>query len=280
MVNRPTSSRLALRRELVRLRIAAKLRQADVATTLYWSTSKMARIESGEVAVTVTDLKALLGVYKADPVTVERLVALAVGSRERRWWTSYRDVLTPEQQQYMGFEADAVHLHLFEANVIPDLLQTREYMRAVIPAMSWVPMDPPHLDRLVEVRCRRQREIITGSSAQVEVVLDEAALHRQVGGPTVWREQLHRLADAARQGLVRLGVVPFTTSTHIGLRGPMHIMEFGGGAAVAYVRDTNQAMDVRDTPDQVARYSRNFVTLSTAASHGNDALDLVDKAAA
>ena len=147
----PATTRRRLRVELRRLRETKELPQADVAKRLDWSLSKLIRIENGTVSISVTDVRALLGVYRAPEETVEDLVSLARSARERRWWSRYRDVLNPPYQEFIGFEADAVRLRQFHPTIVPGLLQIEPYIRALIKALALSPMSDTTVDALVQV---------------------------------------------------------------------------------------------------------------------------------
>src|SRR3954462_9212976 len=118
--------RRRLRVELRRLRTAADLTQREVADALEWSPSKIIRIESGQVGITVTDLKALVAHYGLrDDAQVASLTELARGSK-RQPFVEYRDVLSAETVKFLGYEASASRVRLVQPTLVPGPLQTEE----------------------------------------------------------------------------------------------------------------------------------------------------------
>src|SRR5262245_17181622 len=125
------TTRRRLRTELRRLREAAGLHQSEVVKQLDWSISKLIRIENGSVGISVTDVRALAGIYRAEPDIIEEFVKLARVTRERQWWSSFRNILTLNYREYIGFEAEASGIYQIHPTIIPGLLQTEDYIRAV-----------------------------------------------------------------------------------------------------------------------------------------------------
>src|SRR5262249_31693947 len=151
----PATTRRRLRFELRRMRDERGLAQADVVRKLDWSPSKLIRIENGSVGVSVTDVRALAGASKAPEETVDDLGSLARVARGRRWWSSYRAIVSPQYQEFIGFEADSSRLRQFHPSIVPGLLQTEAYVRALIPALLVSPISEAHIEGHVQVRLRR-----------------------------------------------------------------------------------------------------------------------------
>ena len=176
----PVVQSALLRRELVRLRRDRGLTQQQVASNLDWSASKVIRVEGGGSSITKVDLDALLSQYGVRSAAErERLQKLNRGARERGWWESYKDDLSPAYLNYIGFEAGAAFIRQFQIGFIPGLLQTREYARVVTTVGS---VDPKEVDKFVELRLRRQQEIAQRESRpQQYFAIDEAVIRRHVG---------------------------------------------------------------------------------------------------
>ena len=192
----PSTNRRRLRTELRQLREDAGLAQAFVAEKLDWSVSKLTRVETGAVGVSVTDVRALLGIYKAADQKVDQLVSLARRARERRWWDKYKHFLNPAYQEFIGFEADASHLRQYHATIVPGLLQTEPYMREIMQALSPVPVPASTIEAMTEIRLKRQEEVLGGDDpTPFQVVLDEGVLRRPVGGGQAMKAQLEHLAE-------------------------------------------------------------------------------------
>jgi len=281
--NSPATTRRRLRAELRRLREAARLSQTEVVGKLDWSQSKLIRIENGSVGISVTDARALLNIYGAgdgvDVAAVNDLIELARSSRVRTWWSRYREVLSPQHQEYIGFEADAARLRQFHPTVVPGLLQTEAYMRAILPALTLGPLPQSTCDSLVEVRLRRQAEVLGGAAPpEFTVLLDEAVLRRPVGGIPAMREQLAHLATMCRHEAVSLGILPFAAGAHLGMAGAFHIMEFDEAVdeSVLYLESAQGDMALRDHPEIVAQYGAGFDLLLGRSLRGDAAVDYLD----
>jgi transcriptional regulator with XRE-family HTH domain len=256
------TTRRRLRTELRRLREAARLHQADVARELDWSISKLIRIENGSVGISVTDLRALAGFYGADAATVEQLVALARVTRSRQWWSAYRHILSPTFREFIGYEADAVQLLQMHPTIVPGLLQTEDYMRAVIASTALSPLPAERIEALVAVRLRRQREVLFDAQPpRFTAVIDEAVLRRQVGGASVMRAQLESLARLT-DGTVQLAVLPFGVGGHPGMQGAFHIMDFASAEEESVLfLETALGHPVQRDQQEVEQYRTAFLAM-------------------
>ncbi|HZM76113.1 MAG TPA: helix-turn-helix transcriptional regulator [Candidatus Limnocylindrales bacterium] len=267
--------------ELKALRERSKLNQKEVVAELDWSQSKLIRIENGSVGVSVTDVRALLGLYKASEETVDELVALARAARVKRWWTEYRDVISPRLQEFMGFEADATHLRQFHATLVPGLLQIEAYIRAVGPDLMLTPISDERSEYFVRVRLRRQKELLHSEHPPAfTAVVDEAVLHRQVGGAEAMRAQLLHLADLQSRGKVSLGIVPFSAGAHFGMMGSFHILELipdEPDSSLLYLEDAQSAILLQDNPELMAQYQRRFDELLEMSVRGDEAVRFLRK---
>jgi transcriptional regulator with XRE-family HTH domain len=259
----PVVQRRRLRTELRRARQQAGLTQDQVADEMEWSLSKVIRIEAGTVGISANDLKALLGYYKiVDEDQVASLLTLARAGRERPWQSVYRDVVSPRLLQFIEFEAAASISRNFQPLVVPGLLQTDEYARAMF---RQVPGDVPDksIDAQVEVRMRRQELLDRDDSPLLFFILDEAATRRLIGGRDVMRRQLRRLTEMAARPHVTVEVVPFSAGVHPGLQGSFVIQEFPDPADddVLYLESPQGEVISRDDPDLILHYREVFEEL-------------------
>jgi transcriptional regulator with XRE-family HTH domain len=278
----PATTRRRLRFELRRIREQNQMSQSDVSKKLDWSLSKLIRIENGTVGISITDARALLDVYETPEETVDELVALARAARERRWWSRYRDILSPQYQEFIGFEADADVLRQFHPTIVPGLLQTEAYMRAVLPALALSPLSESQLGGLVEVRLNRQRTVVyTDDPPEFTVVIDEGALHRRVGSVEVMRAQLTYIADVQRHGRATVAVLPYTAGAHIGMTGAFHIMQFATDADddIVYLEAAQGGIALRDQPGVLAEYSRHLDRMLALSATGADAVGFLTRIA-
>jgi transcriptional regulator with XRE-family HTH domain len=222
----PVVQRRRLRTELRKARLDAGLTQEQVAVAMDWSLSKVIRIEAGSVGISTNDLKALLGYYQLDdPDLTRELVALARAGRERSWWSVYRDFAPPGLLQLIGYEAASFIVRNFETLLVPGLLQTEEYARAVIGTLE-EGATAERANTLVEIRMRRQEQLDRDDPPLLFFILDEAAVRRLIGGRDVMRRQIRHLIETADKPNVTIEIVPFSAGTHPGLKGPFVIVEF------------------------------------------------------
>src|SRR6185312_4330001 len=189
----PVVQRRRLRTELRKARQDAGLTQEQVADAMDWSLSKVIRIEAGTVGISTTDLKALLNHYQIDdPDLSSQLVALARAARERSWWSVYRDAAPPGVLQLIGYEAASYIIRNFETLLIPGLLQTEDYARAVFMTLE-EGATAERVNTSVEIRMRRQDQLDRDDPPLLFFILDEAVVRRLIGGRDVMRRQIHSL---------------------------------------------------------------------------------------
>ncbi|MEV6633957.1 helix-turn-helix transcriptional regulator [Actinoplanes sp. NPDC051470] len=225
---RPTSTaRRELGDELRRLR--GERRGASVARLLGWSESKLSRIETARTGISEPDLDRLLSTYGAQSDIRDRLHHLARRGRDRVWWTPYRSSVPAPYDEYVALEAEAVALQEWETQIVPGLLQTDEYARAVIEVGADIG-DPETIHRRLALRMARQAVLVRDPPPRLTVVLDEAVLHREVGGRGVLRRQLQRLHEASMRPGVELLVLPFSAGAHAAQSESFMIFEFAGNA--------------------------------------------------
>lgn len=277
----PTVGRRKLRSAIRQAREAAGLTQEQVAVAMDWSLSKLIRIEAGYVSISTNDVKALLNHYQvSDPKRVEELVQLARVSRQRTWWSQYRETIRPAYYSYIGLEAEASELYFYQSVGMPGLFQTEAYAQAVLRAVIPKLEDSAEAQTSVALRLRRQREVLDRADPPgIVVVLDEAALHRQTGGPAVIREQLLHLVALADSGRITVQVLPFTSTVYTPL-GQFVIVRFARGedADVVYLESTGLE-DVIDDPEAVTAHLRTFTGLREAALTPTESLRRISEIA-
>ncbi|SFB46392.1 Helix-turn-helix domain-containing protein [Amycolatopsis marina] len=268
----PTVRRRRLAAELRRLREAAELTIDEVGEKLECSASKISRIETGHVGVTPRDARDLLELYGLGGDERDALVQLAREARKRGWWHAYNEVFTGA---FVGLEADASSLRAFQALLVPGLLQTERYTRTVIRAMR-PDAEEAEIQRRVAARKARQQLLADPAPPEYWAVIDEAVLHRMVGGPDVLAEQLEQLLVLAELPHVTIQVVPFSAGAHPGMEGPFLILGFPEQADpdVVYV-DSTSGGSYLEMPDDVRRYSLMFDHLRAAALKPDDTIDVI-----
>ncbi|GHH85148.1 transcriptional regulator [Streptomyces sulfonofaciens] len=229
MRNGPAVRRRRLGAELRALRLRAGLTSGGAAALVGWHQSKVSRVETGRSGVRPADVQLLLDAYGVgDPAQRQLLAALAGSEHDggrHDWWHAYRGLLPPAYRDFISLEAQASRVRTLETSVVPGLLQTPDYARAVTRA-ALGPAPHDRIDALVEVRLARQDVLRADPPVEFSAVLDEAVLRRSVGGAGVMGRQLRALLDAAQRPHVRLQVLPFAAGEHIGITGPFVVLSF------------------------------------------------------
>jgi len=249
----PTLRRRRLGAALRECREAAGFTQEQVSRHFEWHSAKVNRIETARVSVTPRDVRDLLDLYgvRADDYR-EELLNLARASRDKAWWSEYRDVVRPGS--YIAMESEASDLLNWEPDVVPGLLQTEAYMRALFAAQSAA--DP---DRGVAIRRERQRRLTGDDPIAVSALIDESVIPRSIGGAEVMAGQLRHLLEVADLPAVRLRLLPYAAGAHPLLGASMAILGFRGAPDldVVYAEDFGQQHYIKN-PDEVRRWRQAF----------------------
>jgi transcriptional regulator with XRE-family HTH domain len=267
----PTVRRRRLALELRRLREAAKLTCEEVADLLECSASKISRVETGRVSVSPRDVRDMLEIYGVPPDQRDGWVQLARESRQQGWWHAYADTVQPHYATYLGMESAASEIRIYRINHIPGLLQTEEYARAMIADTGGSSDD----DRRFAILAERQRQA-RASAPRLWVVIDEAALRRQVGGPDIMRAQIEYLREVSSAPNTFLQVVPFRGEAHAASDSPFTILSFPDrmDANVVCLRYPTGVLWVEDLAE-VDRYHVFFHHLQAAALSFDDSANLM-----
>jgi transcriptional regulator with XRE-family HTH domain len=282
----PVVGRRRLRIALRRSREAANLTQDQVAAEMDWSLSKLIRIEAGQVSISTNDLKAILTLYEVtEAKEISELLELARVSRQRPWWSGYKDRyedrLAPHVFSYIGLEAETSSMRTFDPLLVPGLLQTPAYARAIVREVSPYQRSADELEAIVQIRLTRQREVLgRADPPEFLVVLDEAALRRPVGGAETMREQLRQLAASEEQAHLTVKVLPFSTGPYPAMYGPFVILEFPTQADSPVVFLENAfSGDVLERAEDVGPYRRAFEKISEMALSTKESARLLNKVA-
>ncbi|MGO9193491.1 MAG: helix-turn-helix domain-containing protein [Streptosporangiaceae bacterium] len=277
----PVVQSALLRSELVRLRKERGLTQQQVARELEWSASKLIRVEGGASSITKVDLDALLSKYGVTSESHrERLQSLNRAAKERGWWDSYRDYVSPAYLHYVGLEAGAAFIRQFQIGFIPGLLQTPEYARVVTEVGS---VDPQKVGPIVELRLRRRSELAQREAKPRQYfVIDEAVIHRHVGikkNRAIMPNQLRSIAERAdRDNLVTVRVIPFESGAHPGLFDSFTLLEFEGGRLpdALYLEAAREEFTmIAGNDPQAAKYAEDFEELLEDALSAQRSIELI-----
>jgi hypothetical protein len=260
----PTVRRRRLGQELRRLRELKGMTAEEVAERLLVSQSKISRLENGRRSISQRDVRDLCGVYEVeDHRIVDSLMQMAKDSRQQGWWHSFGDI---PYSVYIGLETDAASLRVYDPQVVPGLLQTRQYAEALI-AGALPETAPADIDKRVQVRMRRQERISAAENPlRLWTVLDEAALRRVVGNRSLMREQLEHLVEQSQLPHVTVQVIPFDMGAHPGLNGQYAILEFPDAAdsSVVYIEGVTSDLYLEKAND-VQKYSVMYEHLRAQA---------------
>jgi transcriptional regulator with XRE-family HTH domain len=245
----------------------------EAAAILECDRSKISRIETGQRGIRAKELRELLAEYGVPDDEQAALLAIAHRGRPQGWWQEYSDVLSDVGEDYVIMETAASEILAYEAHQVPDLLQTREYARAVADADPGCTGDGQRA-HAVEVKMARQRVVLAERRPRLEFVISEGALHQMVGGAAVMRPQLTRLADlahaAGQAGAaagVSLRVLPFAAGAYAAAGGgSMAVLRFAEtqGLGVIHLAALCGGVSLEGR-DEVARYIRTFTQLRAAA---------------
>ncbi|MET8092309.1 helix-turn-helix transcriptional regulator [Micromonospora sp. NPDC005220] len=274
----PTIRARRLRRELRRLRDRTGHTAEEVAKILGWHRTKVIRFELGHSRVMPKDLPPLLDLYDASGDERESLTALLRQSRQKGWWSAYGDVLPDD---FVGFEAEASSISAFECLYVPGLLQTEEYVRAIVRAGRST-ADQDETDRVVAARLARKALLSRDLPPSLWAVLDEAAVRRVVGGPKVMHAQLTRLIEACAMPSVEIQVLPFSAGAHAAMAGAFTLLDYADPVldpAVVYLSNDSSTL-LLEEDRQVARYRLMFDHLRAKALDPDRSADLLARIAA
>jgi transcriptional regulator with XRE-family HTH domain len=222
----PTVRRRRLGSELRRLRESQSIKLEEVAERLGLAPSTLSRIETGKAPTRTAYLNSMLELYGVeDPSQRQVLLEMAREGHRKGWWTVWDGVLPTGFGIYVGLEAEAASLRVYEAQVVHGLLQTEEYARAVMTTVRRR-QTPEEIDRLVALRLQRQEVLMRADPLELWIILDEAVLRRMTAPAAVMHRQLEHLCDASNWPSVTLQVLTFGSGLHPGLGGPFAIIEF------------------------------------------------------
>jgi transcriptional regulator with XRE-family HTH domain len=239
----------------------------------------ISRWETGDRSIRPTDLRLLLDIYDIHGEQREGLLTLARQARERGWWQSYGSAVPEWFQVYVGLEAEASSVHVYEPELVPGLLQTTEYYRTFLRTAPAAAHDG-EVQRKIAVRAARQERLIGDDPPGYQAVLNETVIRRVVGGAEVMREQLNHITDIAKLPHVSIHVLPFSAGVHPAMDGAFRILGFPepGDPDVVYLENQISSLYLEDEPE-VARYAQMFDYLVAKALDPDDSRRMIAWAA-
>jgi transcriptional regulator with XRE-family HTH domain len=275
----PTVRRWELAGRLRALREGAGLGIEEVSAQLLCSPSKISRLETAVRGASLRDVRDLCALYQADEAVTEHLMELARQSKEPGWWQSF-DEVAPRFATYIGLEDAAVAIRSYETIRMQGLLQTPDYTRALVRRI-FPGISAKAAEQFVETRQTRFQQVLEGPTRpDLWVILDEAVLARQVGGPKVMQNQIDHIIKCVDEGLLTLQVVPFAAGAHAGMEGSFTILEFPPETLpqVVYVEGRSGQIFL-NRPADLREFEDAFDHLRATAAAPDDSVDLLHRLA-
>ena len=278
MSGAPTARRIVLGAQLRRLRGAADITRADAGYAIRGSDSKISRMELGRVGFKERDVADLLTMYGVTSVD-ERNVFLEMvrKSNERGWWHRYSGTMPNWFQDFVGLEESASLIQSYELQFVPGLLQTEDYVRAVISHGRPQLLDQEG-ERRVALRLQRQKVLTRPGAPRLWAVVDESVLHRPIGGHRVLREQIDHLLELPRQPNVTLQILPYHQSGYAA-EGAFSMLRFAEPTLpdVVYIEHIGGALYL-DRIEELELYGRVIDRLAVDAETPDRSRQLLAKA--
>ncbi|MFE5873483.1 helix-turn-helix domain-containing protein [Streptomyces roseifaciens] len=275
----PTVRRRRLGQELRKLRELKGMTAEEVAERLLVSQSKISRLENGRRSISQRDVRDLCGVYGVeDHRIVDSLMQMAKESRQQGWWHAFGDI---PYSVYIGLETDAASLRVYEASLVPGLLQTPNYASAVTEG-SWPEATGADIERRVQVRMRRQERITDPENPlRLWAVIDESALRRIVGSREIMAEQMRQLVQFSMEPHITVQVLPYDVGAHPGMYGKFSILEFNDpqDASTVYLEGITSDLYL-EKPNDVQTYSVMYEHLRMQALNADHSRQFIDRVAA
>lgn len=277
---RPTVRKQRLGNELRRLRVAARKSMEEAGERIGGDKTKISRMETGKQGVSKTELEALLDLYDVTEAQVRTaLETIRAQRRKKNWWQQYGEILAPGFQERLSIEADAVQVMAYQPFLVPGLLQTQDYAAESIRRVE-TSAAQEQIASYVSVRMERQNILQGEHAPQYVCVLDEAVLHREVGGPSVMAAQLRHLVEIDNPPKLSIQVIPFNQGWHSGLDGGFTIYSYPDPMDLDVVNlDYLDGALYLEEDGPVAKYRLAFDQLRSSALSSRQSKDLISHVA-
>jgi hypothetical protein len=256
--------------EVRHIRDGCGLSLEAVCGQLGWQQSKLSRMERGQQCISTADLASLLVIYKVTGYERNRLLHLVERQDEPGRWI-LDSPLVPTTATLMRLESEAISLVNAEPVLVPGLIQTPDYARAVMKAGGAA---PELIESRLATRIERQRVLAKAKPPKFDIILDESVLHRPLGGSAVMARQLRALLEVADRPNVRLWVVPGEASADVGFFWPTYVIGFPRADTVVHLESNGSAVYIEDK-QKIDFYDRYAARLGKAALNPVRSADLV-----
>jgi transcriptional regulator with XRE-family HTH domain len=274
-VNNPTLRGRELGTRLRRLRTEADLTVEQVAERLECSAAKISRMETARRAVLLKDVRELCSIYGVDEEEQALLLGLVRDAKKRGWWHEYEDLGTGIAP-LIGLQDAATFITDYETSNVPALLQTESYARAVLRGVLPL-IEESVLEERVEARMLRQKLVQRDEAPpRLWCLLDEAALHRRVGGAAVMRKQLEHIVAMGDHPNITIQILPYSVGAHPGMDSTFVFIEFAEVPPVVFVEGLAGAIYLERESDMV-RYRETIAQLRAMALSPAESLAFVTR---
>jgi transcriptional regulator with XRE-family HTH domain len=262
---------------LKRLRKESGKTREEVAEFVGCAPATVTKIENASNAAPPAYVALMLELYGVTGGERDAWLSVARQARKRGWWQQYGGAIPAWFEVYIGLEEEASEIRSYQAEVIYGLFQTEAYIRAQILAELSVPPDD-EIDRRISIRLKRQERLSADDAPDLWIVLNEAAIRRQVGGPETMKEQLDRLIQASRFNHVTLQVLPFSAGAHPASHGGFNILRFPEPTDrdVVYVEYRQGSIYLEREPD-IEAYTKLFDHLRARALGPDESRALISR---
>lgn len=260
----------ALANELRGARRATGMSMRQVGEKLGWSESKVSRIELAQHTLSETDLSSVLAILGVTGTEREKLLKLARDINQPAWWEFGLD-LSPQLTALLDAEQRAVRITQCALHVLPGLLQTRAYSRALFRGFR---TDADEADRAIDVRQLRQGILHRQHPAEFVAYLDESVLQRPIGGPQVMAEQLRHIHHLSNGENIELRIIPLDAGVHTGLQGGFVLLDFVRDRSIVHVEQRHSSAFFDDA-DDVAPFKTAAADLRKVAMSQPESAELI-----
>jgi transcriptional regulator with XRE-family HTH domain len=233
------------------LREEANLSVRTAGARIDASASKISRLENGKNAVAIDDVAALLAVYQVTGPRRRKLLDLAHEADHRGWWQRSAPTFAERVETLHSLESRALAITCFEPVVVPGLLQTGEYTRAILVESGLV--DEDDVENRMVIRLQRHSVLLRRQPPGLLAIIDELALRRVIGGPDVLRRQLEHLVEMAQRPNIVIRVVLNEDRAHAAIDGGFVVIRRPEGAPVIFLEHLTSSLFIEDR-EEIAQY--------------------------
>jgi transcriptional regulator with XRE-family HTH domain len=266
-------ARNALGKRLRELRQQAGLTGRQLAESLSWPQSKVSKLETARQTPSEDDIRAWTRITGSESQTNELLTSLqTLEAQHAEWQRVLRPGLKSHQNDIAGLDADTWLFRIFEATVIPGLLQTAEYARARLAQGVILFKVSNDINEAVQARIKRQ-ELLYRPDRRFHFVVTEAALRLRLCAPEAMLAQLDRLVSLTALPNIRLSIIGSETQYVVG---PWHGFSLRDNERVLVETFSAELNLVQ--PPEIEIYSKIFEQFAAVASYGRSARAIITRA--